>query len=391
MKISRSILSVLLTVSSIASASNQHALEKVWGEDKENILEKSLLYLPRLVLYSVDDIVTSRTSHRIVNTVSGAAKLAYDSVKGGYELADGLVNIPATIHDATADVIGLAKNVRFAASPRSSRIQLCSTNLMSNLTHDLTVGHFVMPSFHLGVVIDKDHYETTDQLAGSAELRDQVSKGGMVCHDVAIESDETESIAIERLLCVDQEFSYRYDFVNYNCGGYTKTVMNLAGLGYPQHINWGVGAEFVINSTKDSFKDDMSDTKSICDNHINQVKNLIFKIQANQNIDSEIDYFSQKYRYNKLSFALKLQLEAFHLKNPHLGLGRIIDNHGKVTESEFKVIVNKKGLIKRKYKKLLSNIAKSSDTSLLKSLDISETSSYGQKLLQLASQKKWAK
>ncbi|MBG60900.1 MAG: hypothetical protein CMJ16_10615 [Peredibacter sp.] len=257
----------LIFLTTAIGAEADKAIKNLWGETTESSFESVLQYAPRLMGYTFEDIITSRLSQRAAKTIIGTARLPFDPTKSAYELSDGLSNIPGVIHDAVSDTVGLIKNVNYASYPKTSRIRLCSSNLVSNLTSEVTPMHLVNPMLHLGVVIDEKLYETTDSLAGRYELRDQVEKGGLVCHNIPIKSYEPVNLAIERLMCIDRGFEQSYDFLGYNCGGYTRDVLLMAGLGYPQAINWGVGSEFTIPRHEEDYKSNRAQIRKKCDDH----------------------------------------------------------------------------------------------------------------------------
>ncbi len=343
---------------SISASEKQDAINNLWNT-KSGKLESTLLYVPRLIQYTVEDIVTSRTSHRIGKTATGTVALTKDTQKGGYELADSIVNIPGTVHDIASDAVGLTKNIYQAGFKRTNRIQMCSTNLISNLTSKLTPYHFFNPGNHLGVVVDDDLFESTDSMAGSRELRKQNNKGGMVCHNVGIKNEDTIDLAVERLMCIDDYFYMSYDFLKYNCGGYTKDVLNMSGMTFPQGVNWGVGSEFISISKEDAYKQKKKDAMKYCSGYVDQIKRLILKLSNGEGAMEEISYLRRESK--PIGMGLYFQLLVLQENDHSLDLRFLLDrfyNEHKL----FKIVLNSKGEIKLKYRSFFKNLINTIDS-----------------------------
>lgn len=345
----------LIFLTTAIGAEADKAIKNLWGETTESSFESVLQYAPRLMGYTFEDIITSRLSQRAAKTIIGTARLPFDPTKSAYELSDGLSNIPGVIHDAVSDTVGLIKNVNYASYPKTSRIRLCSSNLVSNLTSEVTPMHLVNPMLHLGVVIDEKLYETTDSLAGSYELRDQVEKGGLVCHNIPIKSYEPVNLAIERLMCIDRGFEQSYDFLGYNCGGYTRDVLLMAGLGYPQAINWGVGSEFTIPRHEEDYKSNRTQIRKECDDHIKNIRSMITKL--NKGIRPSKELRSILSTNTEIGMGLFFQLLILKNKVNNFDLSPVLKRFKELDELP-ELILNSKGEIRQRYRYLFQNLIK---------------------------------
>lgn len=345
----------LIFLTTAIGAEADKAIKNLWGETTESSFESVLQYAPRLMGYTFEDIITSRLSQRAAKTIIGTARLPFDPTKSAYELSDGLSNIPGVIHDAVSDTVGLIKNVNYASYPKTSRIRLCSSNLVSNLTSEVTPMHLVNPMLHLGVVIDEKLYETTDSLAGRYELRDQVEKGGLVCHNIPIKSYEPVNLAIERLMCIDRGFEQSYDFLGYNCGGYTRDVLLMAGLGYPQAINWGVGSEFTIPRHAEDYKSNRAQIRKECDDHIKNIRSMITKL--NKGIRPSKELRSILSTNTEIGMGLFFQLLILKNKVNNFDLSPVLKRFKELDELT-ELILNSKGEIRQRYRYLFQNLIK---------------------------------
>lgn len=345
----------LIFLTTAIGAEADKAIKNLWGETTESSFESVLQYAPRLMGYTFEDIITSRLSQRAAKTIIGTARLPFDPTKSAYELSDGLSNIPGVIHDAVSDTVGLIKNVNYASYPKTSRIRLCSSNLVSNLTSEVTPMHLVNPMLHLGVVIDEKLYETTDSLAGRYELRDQVEKGGLVCHNIPIKSYEPVNLAIERLMCIDRGFEQSYDFLGYNCGGYTRDVLLMAGLGYPQAINWGVGSEFTIPRHAEDYKSNRAQIRKKCDDHIKNIRSMITKL--NKGIRPSKELRSILSTNTEIGMGLFFQLLILKNKVNNFDLSPVLKRFKELDELT-ELILNSKGEIRQRYRYLFQNLIK---------------------------------
>lgn len=345
----------LIFLTTAIGAEADKAIKNLWGETTESSFESVLQYAPRLMGYTFEDIITSRLSQRAAKTIIGTARLPFDPTKSAYELSDGLSNIPGVIHDAVSDTVGLIKNVNYASYPKTSRIRLCSSNLVSNLTREVTPMHLVNPMLHLGVVIDEKLYETTDSLAGRYELRDQVEKGGLVCHNIPIKSYEPVNLAIERLMCIDRGFEQSYDFLGYNCGGYTRDVLLMAGLGYPQAINWGVGSEFTIPRHEEDYKSNRTQIRKECDDHVKNIRSMITKL--NKGIRPSKELRSILSTNTEIGMGLFFQLLILKNKVNNFDLSPVLKRFKELDELS-ELILNSKGEIRQRYRYLFKNLIK---------------------------------
>lgn len=319
MKSATTILAVSLFTLSLgaqASGFSDEYLDKVWGEQKENSLTRVGLYAPRLVGGTLKQIFWGRSARRIVRTGEAGVNAINGEITGdqelveksGYQASDSAINVLGLGHDVVADIGASAKNVTSATSYRSSRIKLCTTNLMSNLGQQLNYTHFFNPAYHIGVIFDGMYDETSDGGASSDELR-RYNDRGIVCEDVPVLSNEPEAIAIERLTRMDTVFNPGYDFTSYNCGGYTRDILKSSGLGYPSFLNMGIGSEIDLKGSHKRLEDERQTAILKCDEHINMVRELIDVVYHEEFIRPEIvEHFNRGRRRARMTPDLVLQL-----------------------------------------------------------------------------------
>ncbi|MBS1984213.1 MAG: hypothetical protein JST16_08575 [Bdellovibrionales bacterium] len=171
-------------------------------------------------------------------------------------------------------------------SQLSHRIQLCTSNLASGLSRRLTAAHAINPANHIALYIDGGVYETQDPRATN-DLSDASIKGGIHCTPVPILNGEPESIAIERLECVDKHFNTGYSFATYNCGGYTHDILKMAGLGVAAFENFGIGGEFASRNGKD-MKESIRRTTEKCNQHIHSLRKAISTLESGKDATLEL-------------------------------------------------------------------------------------------------------
>lgn len=310
---------ILITMTSGVSAQTfaDKALDQVWGERKESDFARVGLYTPRLVGGALKNVFLGRTAKRVANTGVAGVNAAVGSIEGdqeqltlsGYQAADSAVNVLGLGHDMVADIGASVKGVTSATSYTTSRIQVCTTNLMSNIRYNLTYEHFFNPAYHVGNLIDGQYDETSDGGASPNQLRYHAAKG-IKCDNVPVLSNEPESIAIERLTCTDTHYEVDYDFVGYNCAGYTRDVLKVAGLGYPTFLNMGIGSELDLKRIEKGLKGQKEEVAAICDEHIAKVRKMILLTSEGRTLPVELEehFESNSYNGNRLSADLALQL-----------------------------------------------------------------------------------
>ncbi len=269
-----------------------------WGPKNESSSKKALNFLPRLIGHTVEMIAIGKTTQRLANVGAASVHL----VKGfqqksqldvaAYKSADSILNPGASLSDLLSDLVGVLKSPVYATSKLSKRIQICTNNLQSSLSNNLTPAHQIMPAEHVAFMIDDGIFETQDPRA-DRELHNSLDKGGIICLPVPLLKNESESIAIERLNCVNSEYRQRfnYDFLSNNCGTYSLEIARLAGLGYPILPNFGVG---IVNEKRSEEKiAALKDTAMACDNHLDFIRLTIFALESGRSLtDAQTTYFN---------------------------------------------------------------------------------------------------
>lgn len=316
-KMTTSIMLITMTGSVSAQTFSDKALDQVWGERKESDLARVGLYAPRLVGGALKNVFLGRTAKRVVTTGVAGVNAAVGSLEGdqeqvalsGYQAADSAVNVLGLGHDMVADIGASVKGVTSATSYTSSRIKVCTTNLMSNIRYKLTYEHFFNPAYHVGNLIDGQYDETADGGAYPDQLRRHADKG-IKCDNVPVLSNEPESIAIERLTCTDTHFEVDYDFVGYNCAGYTRDVLKVAGLGYPTFLNMGIGSELDLKRIEKGLRGQKEEVAAICDDHIAKVRKTILLTSEGRTLPTDLmaHFEARTFRGNRVSADLALQL-----------------------------------------------------------------------------------
>lgn len=270
---------------------NARRLRDVWGTENEGFWERLFKYPFRLVYHTVDRTIGGRT----VGSVG-------DLARGQYQ--DSIVNPLMTAHNITMDVGHLATAPIDAAFPSTNRIELCTSNLIFNFmrgydgfTSKERALAALNPTLHVGVVID-DQYETRDALmdGSNGTLRNAEIEADLDCVDLSIRSNEPESVVLERLRCLNETFGgamgYKdYSLFGYNCGGYTRDIIEAAGLSMPVGINFGIGS--VIRNRNDDMDRKLENSVEYCNNHL-RLSRLMINALENENLtDQLIESFEQ--------------------------------------------------------------------------------------------------
>ncbi|MCP4913310.1 MAG: hypothetical protein GY909_09330 [Oligoflexia bacterium] len=263
---------------------NARRLRDVWGTENEGFWERLFKYPFRLVYHTVDRTVGGRT----VGAVG-------DLARGQYQ--DSIVNPLMTAHNITMDVGHLATAPIDAAFPSTNRIELCTSNLIYNFMRgsEFTSGERALaalnPTLHVGVVID-DQYETRDALmeGSSGTLRNAEIEADLDCVDLSIRSNEPESVVLERLRCLNETFGGAmgwddYSLFGYNCGGYTRDILEAAGLSMPIGINFGVGS--VFRSRSDEMDRHLETSVEYCENHL-RLSRLMINALENESLTDQL-------------------------------------------------------------------------------------------------------
>lgn len=270
--------------------------ERHWSRHKENPAVTAALYIPRLVWNLTRQVFTGEIAHRLANLAVGV----YQTFRFGredhwrkaaYRIADSPANPLALLNGAVSDAGASLKWARYSTGKTTSRIQACTANITSVISTHVTVGHFIMPATHVGVLVDGGAYETSDPQSSGA-LTDVVKQGGgLVCENVPILSGEPESLAIERLECVDQLYTGQsgYEFGGYNCGGYTKDILKWSGLGFPKFPNMGIGVHFGVGPAEGARRARRLKTQVVehCDRRIRAIQRALRALERGETLDND--------------------------------------------------------------------------------------------------------
>ncbi len=250
------------------------------------------LYFSRLLADSIMSILAGQTASRAANSVDAIGSAAQgNSQRVAVLYADSLANIPGLLADMTSDAGSMVKQFMYASAPASSRIQLCTANTIrpeNNPTCALV--RSLNPLVHIGVLIDggrgRGGYETRDPPQDGIFEAALKAGGDVRCRTVPLMSGESESLAIERLECVDRIYHEEapYDFLKYNCGGYTKDILEWSGLGYSLFANLGIGSDI---SSKDLKQMESSRQKiaAKCGSRISAIRNAIATLEGGRALD----------------------------------------------------------------------------------------------------------
>tara|TARA_R110002072_G_scaffold64203_7_gene159864 strand:+ start:27397 stop:29817 length:2421 start_codon:yes stop_codon:yes gene_type:complete len=268
---------------------NARRLKDIWGNQNEGFWTRLFKYPFRLVYHTVDRTVGGRT----VGSVG-------DLARGQYQ--DSIVNIPMTVHNIAMDVGHLATAPIDAAFPSTKRIELCTSNLIYNFMSrngklsgtDRAIAS-LNPTLHVGVVID-DQYETRDALMDNSDgtLRNAEVEADLDCVKLSIRSNEPESVVLERLRCLNETFGgamgYKdYSLFGYNCGGYTRDILEAAGLSMPVGINFGIGS--VIGNRSEEMERKFENAKEYCHNHMRLSRLMINSLENDTLTDQFLESF----------------------------------------------------------------------------------------------------
>ena len=321
-----------------------------WGEpavaevQEESIALKTALYVPRLLGRTFKNIAGSKTIVRAGKVLSGTYHLLHFTddahwEKAGLAYSDSILNPLGTANDAVSDFVEVGKTPYYAWSQETSRVEACSINL-SSVFEELKWHHPINIAKHVGILVDRtwDINHPVTPLGGDANLLWALDRDAMVCEPVPITSNETVSLAMERLSCVSRESEYilrlwkegekilheselnsnqsdlknyldkvggavkdtavlgsLYGLFSYNCVGYTEDLLQWAGMGMPDFPNFGVGNEISVLSQKERKQratlEQLAEER--CDVHIVSTRSLIYTLEAGQNLDEVLqEYFS---------------------------------------------------------------------------------------------------
>lgn len=184
-----------------------------------------------------------------------------------------------------------------------SRVQFCTINLSSALTHRINFTEFLNPLNHIAFLID-GHIETRDPNAGYIFATEP---SAALCTQVVIDNEIQERLIIEKLSCINQNYreKFNYHFFRNNCGGFTYDIAKMVGLipiGVP---NLGIGSHYFRPSV-DLIEPIQTEVQNHCEKHINKVFKILHKI----NSQAEMDVNDEKYLASNIrSFSSDLTME----------------------------------------------------------------------------------
>ncbi|MEK6578672.1 MAG: hypothetical protein AABZ55_05545 [Bdellovibrionota bacterium] len=206
------------------------------------------------------------------------------------KLSNSVLNISATINDIISDVFTLLNTPISATGRASDRIAVCTNNLLEAMgDHEVGPNHFLNPSSHIAIVID-DSLETADPRSGGNEIRrSKQHLGGAVCTPVTVYNNDSDSRVIENMMCISQFYRRNapYDFWGYNCGGFTKDVLEYSESHLNIIPNLGIGAQISLAlSESDDIKRKIAlkAAKNICDNHLTRMNQIILTLEMGSSL-----------------------------------------------------------------------------------------------------------
>lgn len=264
-------------------------LSRVWGIQNETWWIRVLKYPFRLVYHAGDRVIRSRTTNSVVNLARR-------------EFSNSALNPLLAAHNASMDLGRLMTVPIDAAYAETSRIELCTSNLIYNAfgqdTTAMRALASVNPLLHVGVIID-DQYETRDSLmqGSSGSLLNARSQDDVYCHKLSIRSNEPEPVVLERLRCLNEVFgnNMEYSLFGYNCGGYTRDILEAAGLSYPPFVNMMIGSNINTRSAQDT--QNLANAKEYCENHLRLSRLMINSLENNNATEQLLGAYEEHLRH----------------------------------------------------------------------------------------------
>ena len=267
----------------------QAQLKDQWGTKKISAIEKAAFFFPHLIEHPIEFVLFGKTAHRVIDLGSATIDLIGGIQKpalleqAGYKSADSILNPGGDFNDVFSDIASVVKSPEFVNARFSKRIQVCTSNLMSGLSGDLTPYHQIMPAEHVALMIDGGVLETRDPLS-SDDLHEALDKGGIACVNIPVMAPESDSLAIEKITCIDSEYRqhFSYDFIRNNCGTYTREITKLAGLGFPIVPNAGVGYFNAENNAEK--REYMKAAQLRCETHVDMLRHLFEDLELGHDL-----------------------------------------------------------------------------------------------------------
>jgi hypothetical protein len=305
-KVNLIVVSIILMSSRIIMANDyihpdvEQAISDQWSLNNEGILEKAILAVPRAVARTAyEGVLKSKTSQRVINTgragadasiagviaLTGSNWIAGERIEKAYvEAGESVVNVLSTTESLIDDAGNLVKQPFYFFAKSSPRIKLCTNNLSYPAgAEELAL---VMPAKHVGVIVDNGIRRLNG--SGGGDVMETDRDNGVMCHEVPILNNLSESLAIENLLCGNDNFRGGYDFFFYNCGANAKDALKLAGLGFPGFMNAGIGNEFggqVFTARGARRFEEGKRAKLVCAEHVKSIIATINAIELGRDIE----------------------------------------------------------------------------------------------------------
>jgi hypothetical protein len=257
-------------------------------------------------------------------------KIQTDLSRGRSCAANSVLNVPGLLFDGTSDVATILQDPLHSHHYQSDRVKICAINLVSDYyigqyTESMSKGakialgitEAINPAYHIAVVVDEGSIHNVDNRFshGRSESK-KLDMNFLKCQSTYLTSDETESVAIERLNCTSSYYFPNYDFVRYNCGGHAKDLLSISGFDSTTVENMGVGSNFRCPAKHVQYQ--IESVKQRCDEHINFVKDLIWHLENGNAFPQELnDYFLSKFNGSLThDVALQVILSAARGNNP---------------------------------------------------------------------------
>jgi hypothetical protein len=231
-------------------------------------------------------VLNGQSAHRIAHLVNGTTALLQGNfTEAGYYYADSSLNVLAQVGNIVSDAGSVLKHLFYSTARSSSRIQICTSNLLeSNMPWRYKRARAISPMLHVGVLVDggtnPNGYEGRAIESGGGSILAPFSN--KTCQNVPILSDESESIAIERLHCHHLRSEDHYSRWGHNCGGYAKEMLERSGLGYPLFANLGIGADFSGGEEADKARAQRQADVAACDQRIETIRSIIAQLENGQ-------------------------------------------------------------------------------------------------------------
>lgn len=256
-----------------------------WGNKHESTRRKALYFFPRLIGRPLYLLFCGKVSQRLIASL----ELAYKTISHtptALDIGDTLINPFATLNHLVSDLKGILTIPLYASKQMTSRIKMCTHNLTRNLENKAL--HLLSPADHILLSIDGGNYQT---LQGG--FNKKTPEEALNCIPSFKMRNESDSLAIERLRCVDQSnYDWDYHIINFNCGTYCRGILNLAGLANPSLANFGIGDG--LNYTPSALAAIEKTSKEHCDTKIKILQSILFNLERKLPLtEHELSFIAQ--------------------------------------------------------------------------------------------------